>query len=84
MTKVLTASVRITGKRSEEDVDSNIVLGGWTPVVWHTMPAFAYPAIALPAIALPGLRSLVMTKECRAWEKKRGFAECEREMPSEL
>lgn len=48
MTKVLTASVRITGKGSEEDVDSNIVLGDWAPVVWHTMPAFAYPAAVAP------------------------------------
>ena len=42
--------MRITGNGAEEDVDSNIVLGGWVTVVWHTMPAFAYPAVALPSI----------------------------------
>lgn len=42
----------------------------------------AYPAIA--PIALRGLQSLVMTKECRAWEKNRGFAEREQEVSSEL
>jgi len=58
---------------------SNIVLEGWATVVWHTMPAFAYPAIALS-----GFHSLVMTKECRVWEKNRGFAEREQEVSSEL
>ncbi len=42
-------------------------------VLDHRTTGVVIRCFAYPALALSGLQSLVMTKECRAWEKKRGL-----------